>query len=386
MAGPLRARDLAAGLGAGVLPLLVLAWLPLRAAAAPERAWGVPDSPGRLVDTLLARDFARNFGEGATSPGSNMAAIGEIGLAAGLPLLGLLALAGLRRLWAQPGGRALLAAVPLWLLGNVATVATQNKVFASNPDAWGYLLPGAALLAVPAAVGATELYESLRLRWRGPTLRGAAAALVATLALSPLPSGLAASRAGNFLPRSFAAGLAGGLPPGAVLMVSGNDSAFAWAWLRQVEHYRDDLVLLPRVLLGHEHERRRLGAPELLRARTGLPWEPALRERPLRAADECKRPFFLEIREEEREESGRGLRRHGLVAQLQGCPRTDGPAPEPETGPLPPLLPPGEPAEPPVAAAIREAWLAEAAAPRFAGDAEAALVRAYWLSLWETAP
>ena len=349
---PARARDGAWLLGAGLWGFAAYAWLPLRALASPARAWGVPDSPARFVDVLLARTFARNFGGGEGGGAlENLDVILLLWTRGGLPILLLLGAAGClawhgRR--PEPGARSLLLVTLVWLVGNAATVLPQNKVFASNPDLLGYLAIG-VLGAVPLAL--TGLRNS------GPYRCIPVYALLFLALMDGLYNGWHAEDHGA---RTFATHQAAGLPPGAILVPSGNDTAFAWSYLQGVERRRADLVLLPRVLMGHAHELERLGGADRL-AELGVPWNPELREDPAWALKGATRPVFIELREAERERLSRGeLRRHGLVAAL---------------GRAPP--------EGPWLVEIREQVLQELSEQ---ASSEAELVHRYFEDLWEGAP
>ena len=151
----------------------------------------------------------------------------------------------------------------------------------------------------------------------------------------------------------FATAQAAELPPGAVLMVSGNDTAFLWRYLQGVEGRRPDVVVVPRVLLGHPHERLRLEAP--LRS-AGIRWTPDLRDAPLVQLRAARRPAFIEVRQPER---GAGLSAHGVVAAIGSGPET------------------------PTLAALRGSTLAALEGPEARGDTESALVAAFFRSLWE---
>lgn len=343
-ARPGRREVLGAGLG-GLCGLGVMLWLPLRAAARPSAAWGVPDSPSRFIDVLLARNFSRNFGGEASSFLDNLAVVGRLWVAELVPVLLLLVLLLLYR--KQASSRQTLAWVAvtaLWLAGNAATILPQNKVFPSNPDLYGYLCIG--------AVGTLPL--ALR------ALRGLgrpALAVAVLLLLLQVGQGLQASASSNFLPRTFAAGQSAGLPPGSILMTSGNDTAFTWGYLQRVERRRSDLVLLHRVLLGHEHENQRLGGPAG-QAALGVPWVPELQANPALFLEDFRRPFFLERREAEAPHIEAGLlRRHGLLAS-------------------------GSFGDDAWLAGVRNSMLSELSEPRHARDAEAGLVLAYYLELW----
>jgi len=350
-AGPERpsARALLGAALSGLVGLGVLAWLPLRAAAAPAAAWGVPDNPSRLLDVLLARNFSSNFGVESASLFDNLEVVVGVWSSELVPCLLLLLLWPVLRGAPLAGrGGAWLAITGLWLAGNAATILPQNKVFTTNPDVHGYLLVG--LLGV------------LPLVWIGlRSFARLAPALVALVLLLQLGQGLQACSSDNFLARSFATAQSAGLPPGSILMTSGNDTAFTWGYLQRVERRRADLQLLHRVLIGHPQEALRLGGPAGLRT-LGLDWSPSLQSDPTRQLDQFKRPFFIELREADRASfADGGLRRHGLVASGGG-------------------------GDDRWLSGVRNTLLAELSEPRFAGDAEAGLVRAYYLELWGNSP
>jgi hypothetical protein len=339
---------LSAGIS-GVVGLGVMAWLPLRAVANPAGAWGVPDNLPRFLDVLLARNFAANFGGVSTSLWDNFGVVSSVWTAEGVPCLLLLLLLRLRRGAAVPDGlRAWGGITALWLVGNAATILPQNKVFATNPDVLGYLLVG--------------LLGTLPLAWLAlSSTPRFAPLLVSLLLLLQVGHGFQSASSGNFLARSFAVAQSAGLPPGAILMTSGNDTAFTWGYLQRVERRRSDIHLVHRVLFGHPQESVRLGGPQGLAA-LGLPWTPLLQRDPSRFLADFKRPFFIERRESEDLAFTDGrLGAFGLVGS-SGF------------------------GEDPWLVGVRDAVLAELAAPEFSSDTEAGLVRAYYLALWGDSP
>ena len=346
-------RGLALGVAAGLPALLALLWLPLRAIANPAGAWGIPDSPSRFVDVLLARNFARNFGPESGGMLENARLIWSIWLAEGMLLLVLVGLVAsiLRR---RPVGRRLLGFSLLWLAGNAMTILPQNKVFETNPDLYGYLLIG-TLGLVPLA---GQLLRPLGRFGLG---------LAALVALLQLNSGLSVGLPSNFLAHSFSASQSAGLPTGSILMTSGNDTAFTWSYLQRVERRRPDLILVHRVLVGHPAEEVRLGG-QAGRAALGLPWEPRFQQEPISYAAGLRRPFFIELREGESAavESGNYLP-HGMVVS----------APRQTVSGLVPPAP-----ETPWLASLRQSRLAEMSEPSFGGDDQTRLVRDYFGALF----
>jgi hypothetical protein len=343
------ARELIGGVLAGLAGLGVLAWLPLRAAANPAGAWGIPDSASRFVDVLLARNFRANFGGETSALLENLGTVAQLWTAELIPCLLLLLLWPLLRGRPMAGrGGAWLLVTGLWLVGNAATILPQNKVFTTNPDLYGYLFVGMLGTLPLALIGLRSLGRI-------------APVIAAGVLLLQLGQGLQACSSDNFLSGSFATAQSAGLPPGAILMTSGNDTAFTWGYLQRVERRRADLALVHRVLLGHPQEQLRLragsGSGELL-----IPWQPLFQSDPARFLGSFARPFFIERREAEATAfAAGGLRRHGLVGSESW-------------------------GDDPWLVGLRNSLLAELSEPSFAADAEAGLVRAYYLELWGTEP
>ena len=156
------------------------------------------------------------------------------------------------------------------------------------------------------------------------------------------------------LARRFAIAQSTALPPGSVLVTSGNNTAFVWTYLQGVEKRRADLIALHRVLLGHEHERLRL---EEDLADLGVAWAPGLRASPATALKGVAAPVFVEVRDAERSFMGSELSEHGTVWQLGG----------------------GQESE--ALAAVRAQTLASLEGPLAFGDEEAGLVAAFHRAL-----
>ncbi len=332
-------RDLTAGVAGGLTSFAAYAWLPLRAAANPGRAFGLPDSPERFVDVLLARTFSQNFGSEASATFlENLQIVSQLQGRAGIPLL---VLGGVLAVLAKTDRRAAWwgAVAVLWVVGNAFTILPQNKVFPTNPDLLGYLFVG-VLGAVPVGMAGVGRIGA-RAGWF-------VALVAAVLALD----GARAHRPAGWGAPSFAAAQSAGLPTGSVLVPSGNSSAFTWTYLDAVERRRVDLVVIPRILMGHKHELARLGGADRL-TELGLAWHPLFREQPVEVLRYGRRPAFVEMREAE---EGR-LARHGLVGAVDPLVRDARWLRE-----------------------VRARVLAELAASR--SDHEALAVRAYLMLLW----
>jgi len=189
-------------------------YLPLRSAARPALAWGMPHTFDGFVSVLTGKAFAHNFS--AADGGNFTHNVGvvidvlrvDLGPAVVLlAVVGLVLIAPMRRL-----GAILMLAI----VGNIATVLLQNKVFASNPDLHGYLALTAVVLAVAAVFAVFRGLGWLAERgWESQAVRGAWAALV-VLALLGVLAGLVADRSSNRLAEAHGRALIDGLPPGSL--------------------------------------------------------------------------------------------------------------------------------------------------------------------------
>jgi len=354
MRGGVTVADAGHAVGWGLVGFAAYGWLPVRALARPADAWGVPSTVSRFLDVLLARNFARNFGGESAGFFANLGVVLERHMLSGLGVLLVLALCA----WLLRDGkgttalRALAWSLPVWLVGNALTILPQNKAFGSNPDVLGYLLVG-VLAAAP--LGAHGLHV-LATRRRGSSLErlGPLLLVVAWLVLAfEAFDGLSASRTRNELARQYSTALAAGTPPGSVLVASGNDTAFTWAYLQGVEYRRPDLIVVPRVLLGHAHQRIRL--EERLRD-VGIAWSPRLRDRPVPELRGATRPAFVEMRSPE---ENLALPPHGLVVAVRD------PGPEPAS-----------------LRALRVRTIEALEGDLAHGDPQAALVAAYFRTFW----
>jgi hypothetical protein len=241
---------------ATALGLLVYAHLPLRALHHPLVDWGAPSTPARFLWTVSARAFQKSLGRATSTdlPGLAAAITGELHPLGALVLLGGLYIAFRLR---ETRRLALLL-----LIGAAGVAATPALVGfdPANPDAYGYLEAGIALLcalacALPAAIAAK--------------LRGAALPVaIATIALATLKGAASwprVDRSGDHDAEIVLGRLLDGAPPRATLITSYFQTVFGLYYLTDVEGRRPDVDLLHRHFLSYPGYREELLArhPEL---------------------------------------------------------------------------------------------------------------------------
>ncbi len=268
LAGALRGIRIRIAVLAGAAAALtagIQLYLPLRSAARPELAWGMPHTPGAFVAVLTGQSFAQNFSPSdGGMVGHNVGVVFDVLLSdigAGFVLLAILGLGATL----LHGRRVVPGILALAMLGNVATVVLQNKVFGSNPDLHGYLALTTALAGLLGGVGLILALTRLASSPRLPRPAPVGWALVVGLLLLQAPVAWRADLSRNHEPERLARAQQDALPPGAVLVTSGNSSAFVGSYLERVERRRPDLAVFHRILLGHEfyelHLRQLHGSP-----------------------------------------------------------------------------------------------------------------------------
>ncbi len=263
LAGAVTSLDLrSAGLAglAAVLALGLQLYLPLRSAARPELAWGMPHTPEAFLAVLSGKAFAQNFSPSDGGMiGHNLGVVVQVvagGSGLALTVLGVLGLVALL----LRGRRVIPAILLLAVAGNVATILFQNKVFATNPDLLGYLCLTTALVGL---LGGVALVVALDRLAGAPWFRhpqAVAGVVAVALALTLVPGLWSGDLSRNFEPERLARSHQDGLPPGATLITSGNSSAFVGLYLSRVERRRPDLAVFHRILLGHPFYERQLRA------------------------------------------------------------------------------------------------------------------------------
>lgn len=244
-----RALTPAALAGAAVMGLY--AYLPLRSLARPELAWGMPHTPANFLAVLSGKAFAHNFSPADSSIfADNLVVVfGVLARDVGPAMLGLAALGAAALLVARRLAPA--AVIGLAVAGNLATVLLQNKVFASNPDLHGYLALTAVLLALLAVVAVFAGLRMLAARLGSPRAALAAYGVVGVLGINAALVGMQADRSGSWLAEALMRSQVDDLPPGTVVITSGNSSAFTGQFAQRIERRRPDVVRFHRTLLGH---------------------------------------------------------------------------------------------------------------------------------------
>lgn len=217
-------------------------WLPLRSMTDPTLDFGHPNSPERVLWSVLARGYARSFrpaeGQIADNLGAHLGMLrldlGDLGL-----LVGGLAL-GLALLRQRRDG---IAALLILVVGVLPTVL-QGVFRPDNPDARGYLLAPWAVACLGAGLGA--LWISIQLRAKTSLARLVAPVLALVLVSTPARMGLETSdRSGLQAPDRLGAAALDEAPPGSLVLLAGDSWAFPPLYARYFERRRPDLTVVP---------------------------------------------------------------------------------------------------------------------------------------------
>ena len=232
----------------GALGLCTLAYLPLRARAAPEVNWGSPSTPQRFYWVVSAKTFQKAVDKAARETlshrggGALFAVVGGLG-----PMAAVMALGGLYFLWRRRRS---------WKVGLLLTLLSGGNLLSPltvgfdplNADAHGYLAVAVAFLGPGLAVFVVVLARAASAKSKLlPALICLAACGVA------LQQGVASLPRCD-LRRHWAAEetarQAMELPHGALLFTSYFETIFnIWA-LRAAADHRPDLGLVHRGFLG----------------------------------------------------------------------------------------------------------------------------------------
>ncbi len=235
-AGASRAR-LLAGLGVGLLPLLLLPWL---AGGQSPVVWGAPDTPGGWWWLISGRLYAANL---RLPPDSARLALLARALVLGPAalLLGRQPLANRMTDWAS----TLIGNHRPLLLGATAVLYVLFALVYATPDAAVLLLPALLIATLLIAPGLARL-------GRG--------AVVLPLLLAVLGLLTRAGAAADATPRRLAEAVLSAAPPNAVLLTPGDRSLFTLWYYHHVEGLRLDVVVADANLFAFDWYRQRLAA------------------------------------------------------------------------------------------------------------------------------
>jgi hypothetical protein len=240
---PSAGRAARAFLWAAVGCSLVLV-LPVRSGAHPWLDWGHDRNLGLLWDNLLRR----NYGGLRQNPFRVSLVVDEV-----TAIGGLLAVscgwigASLAAIGVVIAGRARAALLPLtWAALTIPAALVALLAFIPDAEHLAQIAPFLIPVAAAAALWAGACVgNGLRLAprvARAPLAAVCAAALLVTLGLQFR----LCDRAGFRLPERYGRDLLSGLPPGAILVVDGDNETFLTAYLSRVEGLRPDVTLINR--------------------------------------------------------------------------------------------------------------------------------------------
>ncbi len=262
--------------------------LPVRALAHPGFGWGDGGSFAGFTDLMLARSFQRNFSPATLELVThNLAVLGRLAVDHVGPTGLVLGTAGLA--WLLLVKRQLQGLLALMvLLFTLLSIVPQNKVYGDNPDLLGYLALPLAVVWMAAGVATCSAAVALGKRiplWTAPLVLLVACLPVVVLSVRP------SDRSNDFDARELGQAAFDRLDPGAILVVSGNDTTFLTQYLQEVEQARPDVLVLPRALVTHPWFRARLPYSD--------PWLHAALGPVATFASLVKRPVRVELREQD---------------------------------------------------------------------------------------
>jgi len=245
MADRILLRSLIAAIGAGLVGVSALVYLPVRARADALLNWGDPATWERFWFVATGKAYQHSFATlTAERLLDNLHRHGALFLGLlGAPLLVLAAL-GLIISFKRP---RVGAGLVLLLGGNVASTALQATFFPDNPDALGYLALSTTLLVVMSAIGVTWLQSRLKTLARawnlGPATRAAitGAMVLSASAIPPTAAWPRADLHDNWNYERYIHLLLRPLPPGTLLLSSSDAPTFAGWYGQAVEGLRPDI-------------------------------------------------------------------------------------------------------------------------------------------------
>lgn len=247
------ARPIALCTAAGVLCLLVYAYLPLRAASDPPLNLGSPTTLERIYWVVSAQVYAREMGEANPQPMDERYLDVLVVLVEQLGWLAvLLAFVGG---YASARNAALRATGLLWLLigGPVLLIRPWLGAVRGNPDSMGYLIAGYCAVAAFALLGVAvllSLWEAVHARTR--LARAVTVALCVVFVASQVAAQAASSSLASFAgTEAFDDARVRALPPRSVVVATTPQTVFRQLELMAVERVRPDVALMPLPFLRY---------------------------------------------------------------------------------------------------------------------------------------
>jgi hypothetical protein len=264
-----------------VLGLASLSYLPLRAARDPAVNWGDPDTAGRFAWTVSARAFSTALERPAGARGHETAQVLGAVIEQLTPVVFLAALAGAYFLLRRREGRrtaALLVGVAVCVSLGPALVEFDPQ----NPDAYGYLLPALAALALLALAGLAIVAEALPPRLQLVAALAAAALVPWQIAAHAREASLRGGEASD----RWARLVFERAPPRALLVTSYFETEFlGWA-LAAVEGARPDVERVDLAMGARPRDWLAESARRPVRVEPGFDAVPEPRLAPLALVDD----------------------------------------------------------------------------------------------------
>lgn len=247
------ARRLGLAAATGILGLVSLLYLPVRAAAGPAMNWGDPSSLSRFFWTITGRAFHKTAGAQHTSPfGQDVAqALAAVVRGATIPLA-LLALVAIYV--ALRAGRQRATVITLISIATLSIVGRAILGFdPETPDHHAYLIPAVVSVVLLGAIAIAMLIKFVERR-RAPSALAAASAAIAMALLAIVQLGsnvgkstLTDARASDRLLESMVAEL----PPRTLLLSAYFETRFQLYAATEVFGARPDVTILDRSFLTY---------------------------------------------------------------------------------------------------------------------------------------
>ena len=243
-------------LGIGALPLLIYAYLPIRARAHPAYNWGDIETPFAFYYHVTGRTFSAGmFHDPLWKVERHL-----FTWAAGLPRefswpLVALCVLGLALFWRQRSERPLAFLLSWVILADVG-FAINYSIY----NVYIYYIPCYVAMSVCAGRGLLGLWQVLEPQIE-PGKRSAYAAFGAACALALVPTQIIGhqnvSLRGNWTCYDYSRNLLASVPPQGILIENGDDTAaFGINYLQIVEKQRPDVTLIRRLLLASLYDPR----------------------------------------------------------------------------------------------------------------------------------